>query len=96
MFAESRVHGLNTTFSNAFTTGLQLPTEKREGLRPSFSTHVRETPRTWGTRPGVKGCEQARGLSHYQRMTLTFHLGSQAGRGTHTLTPEEQPQGKGQ
>src|ERR1700733_3881995 len=44
---------------------------KKEGLRPSFSTHVRESPRTWGTRPGGEACEQARDLSHNQRMTLT-------------------------
>ena len=28
--------------------------------RPSCSTHVRESPRTWGTRPGGKAGEQAR------------------------------------
>jgi hypothetical protein len=54
------VRGLSRTwvehdlFSNAFITGLHLPTEKKEGLHPSCSTHVRESPRTWGTRPGGK------------------------------------------
>jgi hypothetical protein len=31
-----------------------------EGLRPSCSTHVRESPRTWGTRPGGKAWWQTR------------------------------------
>ncbi len=35
--------------------------------RPSFSTHVRGSPRTWGTRPGGKAGEQARDLSPNQR-----------------------------
>ncbi len=38
---------------------------------PSSSTHVRESPRTWGTRPGGKACEQASNLSLNQRRTLT-------------------------
>src|ERR1700691_4923596 len=38
--------------------------------RPSYSTHVRESPRTWGTRPGDKAGEQARDLSHNQPITL--------------------------
>jgi hypothetical protein len=41
--------------------------------RPSCSTHVRESPRTWGTRPGGKAGEEARDLSHNQPMTLTSH-----------------------
>ena len=28
----------------------------------SFSTHVREISRTWGTRPGGKACEEGRDL----------------------------------
>jgi hypothetical protein len=35
------------------------------GFPPSLA------PRTWGTRPGGKACEDARDLSHSQRMTLT-------------------------
>jgi hypothetical protein len=62
MFADFRVHGLNTTFFQCFrhrsTTYLQE--KKRRGRvsgnpgRPSCSTRVRESPRTWGTRPGGK------------------------------------------
>src|SRR3984885_16210498 len=48
-----------------------LQEKKKEGLRPSCSTHVRESPRTWATRPGGKAGEQARDLSHNQRITLT-------------------------
>ena len=37
MFADFRVHGLNTTFSNAFTTGLHLLTGKEKGgASPGF------------------------------------------------------------
>jgi hypothetical protein len=38
---------------------------------PSCLTHARESPRTWGTRPGGKACEEARDLSPNQRSTLT-------------------------
>jgi hypothetical protein len=38
--------------------------------RPSYSTHARESPRTWGTRPGDKAGEEARDLSHNQRTRL--------------------------
>jgi hypothetical protein len=31
----------------------------RKSGSPIFSTHVRESPRTWGTRPGGKACEEA-------------------------------------
>src|SRR5271170_7496320 len=47
--------------------------------RPSCSTHVRESPRTWGTRPGGKAWWEARDLSHNQRMTLTSAGSRQAG-----------------
>jgi hypothetical protein len=37
MFADFRVHGLNTTFSNAFTTVYtDLQEKKKEGLPPDF------------------------------------------------------------
>src|ERR1700733_12308275 len=45
------VHGLNTTVFQYFQCRCE---KKKEGLRPSCSTHVRESPRTWGTRPGSK------------------------------------------
>src|ERR1700678_3655681 len=32
--------------------------------QPSYSNHVRESPRTWGTRPGDKAGEEATDLSH--------------------------------
>jgi hypothetical protein len=38
------------------------------GFAPSSSTHVRESPRTWGTRPGGKAGEEERDLSHNQRV----------------------------
>jgi hypothetical protein len=117
MFADFRVHGMNTTFSNAFTAGLHLLTGKeKEGLlpdflwslvalahlmrlsllkaahaavgechvagnrgRPSCSTHVRESPRTWGTRPEGKAGEEARDLSHKQLMMLTLVKRATAG-----------------
>jgi hypothetical protein len=92
MFADFRVHGLNTTFLQCFHHR-STPTyrkRKRRGRpdflwslvalaslmrlsllkaahvavgqcrvsgnpgRPSRSTHVRESPRTWGTRPGAR------------------------------------------
>jgi hypothetical protein len=61
MFADFRVHGLNKTFFQCFHHR-STPTcrkKKKEGLRLSSSTHVRESPRTWGTRPGGKADEQA-------------------------------------
>ena len=93
MFADFRVHGLNTTFFQCFHHPVftYLQEKKEEGLppdflwslvalaslmrlsslkaahvavgecrvsrnpgRPSCSTHVRESPRTWGTRPGAR------------------------------------------
>jgi hypothetical protein len=38
----------------------------RKSGTPTSSTHVPESPRTWGTRPGRKACEQGRDLSHNQ------------------------------
>ncbi len=46
--------------------------------RPSCSTHVRESPRTWGTRPGGKAGEQGKDLSHYQCRDPYLRLGRQA------------------
>src|ERR1700734_2171081 len=70
MFADFRVHGLNTTFFQCFHHR-STPTYRKRKRRasPSFSTHVRESPRTWGTRPGGKAGEETRDLSHHQRMT---------------------------
>ena len=79
MFALSRTwveHDLFPMLSPPVYTYLQE--KKKEGLRPSSSTHVRESPRTWGTRPGGKAGEEARDLSPNQRVTLAS-LGSQVG-----------------
>jgi hypothetical protein len=64
MFADFRVHGLNTTFSNAFTTGLNLFVGKEKGggfahlLQPMYAKAREHGAPVQGTRLAGKPGKQ--------------------------------------
>jgi hypothetical protein len=68
MFADFRVHGLNETGEAhpfSFPCKLVHAAGEKHWKKVVFNPCTRK-PRTWGTRPGSKACEEGRDLSHHQ------------------------------
>src|ERR1700712_5279656 len=70
VFADSGVRGLKMTF---FPMSLVSGVRTFEGLRPSYSAHVRRSRRTWGTRPGSRALwSEAEGCGEKSRLGIGF------------------------